>query len=192
MIEIKKITREDIPSIKLLADTVNIKFVKRPDHEGFLVYNPSSTIYFNRLLYSKYNFCIKNNEGLMIGFILCLSKSEILNPKIEKITKYENLLLKTVKVYEGNYIWLDQIAVLPKYRNSGLGTALLRHVCEKANEDNITTFFGSISIFPEFNLPSYQFIKRFNFNIVSTVPQITANSRIIKRVWGIFSNKKII
>lgn len=189
MIEISKISNHDIAAIKNISDKVNVKFVKRPISEGFLVNNPSTITYLNRLKKTDFNFCVRNYDGNIIGFILCISKEELLNPQVIKLLNYETVLIDSVKSIQPNYLWLDQIAILPKYRKNGIGTRLLFHALEKAKENGINKFVGSISLFPEFNLPSYQFLKKHNFDINFTVPQHNNPTQLINRVWGIFTNK---
>jgi predicted GNAT superfamily acetyltransferase len=183
-INIRLATQNDTSSILKIVDNVLFKNEKLPDYSGFLVFKPKQTEYIFRLKNNRFRF-IAEKDNMIVGFIVSFTNEEILMNLKRGYLKYEDKLFKYCMENSEKFIWLDQLAIYPKkYRRAKIGTILTERVLEEAATLGYHDIFGSISLCPDFNIPSLHFISKFNLKIVHS-------EDIEGRKWGIFHGNYI-
>jgi len=114
--------------------------------------------------YSDYNLsCI---DGSVVGFVVCFEDSKKTLQYMQKIGhKNYNWFSK----YTKNYLYIDRIAILEKYRNKGIGTRLYKEIALHAVKKGKGLLTAEINLLPEKNSKSFPFHKRNGFSEVAQI-----------------------
>jgi len=140
---------------------------QRDENKGFLCHFPNVSEYEQRLKYGRYNQ-VAEYDKKVVGFLTAFSDEEAIEYLDKGFLSYEESIIRSL-LYD-KFIWLDQLAVYPeKYYRKGIGTRLMKNVLEKASEDDYKLFYGTISIFPETNLASINFLTNLGFKVLHKV-----------------------
>lgn len=179
--EIRKSNIKDINAVNFIIKNVLLSNIKN-DEEGFLINFPDKREYEYRLKHNKFNQILQINKKT-VGFLIAFTSEELKDNLSKGFLGYQNTFFKSLFKLNRKFVWLDQIAVFPKeYRNKNYGSLMLKNVITNASLNGYNDFYGSLSVCPNFNLISFNFIKSHKFNIVETV-------NYKNRKWGIFYGK---
>lgn len=175
---IRKAVPEDLEEICKIAQTVRLNY-DAPQKSGFLVYVLSPEEYKHRINLSD-NFYVAINDNLVVGFLMSYNSNTLKKMMDHGKLDHEDLLTKTVLKQPENYIFGDQIGVLPNKNLRGVGTSLMQKLFEDMLNVGIDTMYVGVLEKPILNTASESFVKRLGFTLQESV----VNSD--NHQWGIY------
>ncbi len=101
--------------------------------------------------------CIANDESKVIGFAWGYDMS--VNEETDKHLEAPGLFKI---IGRKNYRYIDEVAVLPKYRNMGIGKSLVTNICKNDN-------FQPILLRTKYNSPAFRMFLQFNGKVVLNI-----------------------
>jgi ribosomal protein S18 acetylase RimI-like enzyme len=172
-IEISEATELDAPGIALVAKAVKYKPGK--GQRGFLIHVKSEEEYGERIRLSKH-FFVAREGGKAIGFLMAYDKNELVLLK-EKLSHEDSVAGELLCQECADFIFIDQVAVLPEYHDRGVGQLLLDKVSDKP------ALFACILHKPTLNTRSRAFfVEKNNWRLVKEIRQGGL-------IWGLYTNR---
>ena len=146
---------------------INHVSVSKNERRGFLCHMPEYEDLRFRLAKGTFNqIALFENE--IVGFLTAFSNLEAIEYMSDGYLAYEDDILKSL--LSEKFIWLDQLAIHPpQYLRRKIGTRLIKNIIEIAAQQGYKSFFGTISIDPEINLASINFLTTLGFEMVDTL-----------------------
>lgn len=165
-LNLRKASSEDTADILNLIRKNHVKITNN-ELLGFLCHKPSIKDLHHRLKFGSYNqIAIFNTE--IAGFFTAFSNEEANEYLTNGFLEYEDEVLNAIP--EEKYIWLDQLAIHPPalYRNR-IGSRLMKNLVYECYNIGYTNFLGTVSIAPETNIASLNFLQSLGFRLYSTI-----------------------
>lgn len=170
IMEISKVTPEDIPAITALQDELLLDKRGRKAENGFLVSGFSEEDYLRFTGIHEYFFKI-TEDGNLAGVLMAYESTNI--PPEDK----NNSLLRYV--LRKDFVLIKQIFVSPSFGNRGIATKLYKHLFAMISPDKPAV---AVVVIEPFNKLSCEFHKRRGFyEFLNFIPEPDHDDKVRKR-----------
>lgn len=175
---IRKATTEDLEGICEVAEAVKLDY-DAPQKFGFLVYGLEQEKYNHRINSSDF-FYVAVHDDSVVGFLMCYDNETLNRLKESGELDHEDNLTKTVSEQQGDYIFGDQIGVIPDKTLRGVGRSLMQKLFDDMQSKGIDTMYVGVLEEPALNEASKIFVERLGFNHQESVTNSDEHQ------WGIY------
>ena len=175
---IRTATIEDLEGICEVAAAVKLNY-DTPQKGGFLVYGLTKMGYAHRIKSSPF-FYVALSDDKVVGFLMCYDNETLTRLIRSGVLNHEDNLTQIVSERQGNYIFGDQIGVVPDKTVIGIGTSLMERLFGDIQRADIDMMYIGILHEPVMNIASKTFCEKLGFIHQENV----TNSD--NHIWGIY------
>jgi len=118
----------------------------------------------NLVQYSDFNLCCLDEN--VIGFVVCFEDNK---ETLQYMNKINHKNFNWFSINTKDYLYIDRVAILEKYRNKGIGSRLYKEVALHAVGNGRKLLTAEINVLPEKNSKSFSFHKKSGFSEITQI-----------------------